>query len=243
MQNLVEINGHTIGMVYLTFGTSSAKGAYSSYQSLLNLGIRIPVINIGTIAMPDIPLVPWSGRSPWHPEQGPAKFYAGEIKPFLCNISPFDWTLYIDADTEFHGNPLPGFERLAEFDILGREHEMKIRSALSWHESWWSRRGIFNTIEYLGEKAPLFNTGVMFFRKSPEVRELFQDWYYEWLKFPVWDEQLALMRAMASHPEIRKGLLTALWNGKELLPNQIIRHFFGTGRNRDEIPAQQPNSS
>jgi hypothetical protein len=236
MQNITEIDGHTIGMVYLAFGSSSAKGALVSYQSLLQLGVKIPVINIGTVSMPDIPLLPWNGRSPWHPEEGEGKFYAGEIKPFLCDLSPFDYTLYIDADTEFYGSPIPGFERLAEFDILGREHEIKIRTALSWKESWWSRRGIFNTIEYLGERAPLFNTGVMFFRKTPDVRELFQDWYFEWLKYPVWDEQLALMRAIATHPEIKKGLLTVQWNGKERMQDQVIRHFFGSGRSRDGDP-------
>ncbi len=236
MQDITEIDGHSIGIVYLTFGSSSAKGALLSYQSLLQLGVRIPATSIGTVALPDIRLVPWSGRAPWHPEEGEGKFYAGEIKPFLCDLSPYDWTLYLDADTEFYGNPVPGFEKLRDFDILGREHEIKIRAALAWRQSWWSRAGIFKTIEYCGERAPLFNTGVLFFRKTPDVRELFQDWYSQWVKYPVWDEQLALMRAMAEHPEIKKEVLPVQWNGKEKIPGQIIRHFFGSGRSRDGDP-------
>jgi hypothetical protein len=236
MQNITEIDGHSIGIVYITFGSSSAKGAQLSYQSLLQLGIQIPVINVGTVSMPDIPLIPWQGRTPWHPEEGVGKFYAGEIKPFLCDLSPFEWNLYLDADTEFYDSPIPGFEKLSNFDVLGREHLMKIRTALAWRQSWWSRAGIFNTIEYCGERAPLFNTGVMFFRKTLDVRELFQDWYTEWLKYPVWDEQLAFMRAIVDHPEIQVGKLGVEWNGKERMENQVIRHFFGSGRSRDGDP-------
>ena len=226
----------SIGIVYLTFGESSGRGAMRSYSTLEKLGIHIPVANIGTVSLPGFQLIPWAGRDPWHPEEGEGKFYAGEIKPFLCDLSPFDLTLYIDADTEFKGDPRSGFEKLAKYDFLAWKHNQKVRQALTWRKSWWSMPGVFNTIAYAGETAQMFNTGVLFFRKNPNIRELFQDWYCEWLKFPVWDEQMAFLRAVTIHPEIQVGELGKEWNSKEVLPNQIIRHYFGTGRSRDGDP-------
>lgn len=139
----------------------------------------------------------------------------------LLLSSPFDETLYLDADTRVRGDLSGGFAVLAGGwdlalapssrqggDLLGNLAERDRAATLADLGSEW----------LLG-----LQCGVLFWRRCQAVTRLAQCWLEEWARFGQHD-QGAFLRALYRAP-VRLWLLGRAYNGGEL-----VRHDFGAAR-------------
>ena len=118
-------------------------------------------------------------------------FKAGRIKPLLAGISPFERSLYVDAETEFKISPRMGFDLLERWDFVVAEAEIR-----SLANSFLDHTEADRTAAWLKTPYILYhNSGMLFWRKNDVTAHLFELWGKEWLKFKGWDEQVALLRA------------------------------------------------
>ena len=218
------------GVIYVAFGDNAIKAVTSSVMSLRLLCPELPIVIVGKEPLwvtTHQESMYWDGETPYkatNPSQ--FQFLAGRIKPFLYGISPFDKTLYVDADTEFQSSPMPGFDLLNRYDFMMAKHSSHNLGMLGNNPS--PERTA--TMEELGGDGdqPYPNSGVLFWKKCPAAERLFSAWSTEWLRFPGWDEQLALMRALFKNPT-RYLLLPEAWNGENRKEGSIIFHdFHGT---------------
>lgn len=222
------------GVIYVVFGDKARNAAQASIQSLHKICPNLPVQVVGdekagqALASPDgVQWCLWDGENPYKPTNPNLfQFLAGRVKPFLYGISPWEKTLYVDADTEFQSSPLAGFKLLARYDFMAAKHSSHNIGMLGEHPS--PERTA--TMQELGGDGdtPYPNSGVLFWKKCPASQTLFENWHTEWLRYQGWDEQLALMRAIYKHP-IRWLLLPEAWNGENRKEGSIIFHdFHGT---------------
>jgi hypothetical protein len=228
-----------IGIVYISFGENSYNAAMNSYGSILKF-CSIPAVIIGDKDCKSLPFIKWKGVTPWEDsEPAGQRFYAGRVKPFLYYYTPFDLTLYLDADTQAYDSILPGFKLLDNYDLCvaddPRVLEGTFKRSKQGKEWDWIRDQRDFTHNYLRKKTnPQINTGVIFFRKSKCSELFFKNWYEEWLRFPKWDEQMAFMRAEHNNPNVKILHLNTRWNTNNVeLPNKIIYHMWGQQKARD----------
>ena len=145
-------------------------------------------------------------------------------KVSMFDLSPFDPTLMLDADTRVHGSLDVGFKALhAGWDIVVVPSVPPHRGAVLWS---LNNRERYDTIQRLGLRCHLmYNTGVFFFRKNERTQALFQAWRKEWLEYRDRD-QGALLRALEHHP-VRLWLLGHPYNSAE---GEVVEHLFGRAR-------------
>ena len=233
------------GVVYVAFGEKAKEEARKSIISMKAVGVDLPVASIGDVTIPGATPLLWSLQAPFH-GNGQFSFCAGEVKPFLFELSPFQNTLYLDADTIIKKDFAAGFDYLKDNDICVSYHTRKTG------EKWFvdeifgdprlsapiSERSIEErevTQRMIGDKRmPFINTGVIFFRMSNITREFFDTWYKEWQIFRDWDEQMAFHRAMCACPETKILLLPPIWNQKYENKDTIILHHMGKRKARKE---------
>lgn len=138
----------------------------------------------------------------------------------LDRLSPYDLTLYLDADTRPCEDLSIGFDMLEDgCDLVIAPSENQGDECL-WHVGERERAATF---DYLGYVPLQLQAGVFYFRKSPEVARLFAAWRDEWQRYKDQD-QAALLRALRCCP-VRINLLGRPWNGGE-----VVRHFYGRCR-------------
>ena len=200
----------TIGVVYITYGPSAAREAANSIQGLRKYH-DWPVAVIGDMPMEGV----------WYLPQSVKPGRAGRwAKVNLMELSPFDWTLYLDADTRVRGDLSIGF------DILRDGWEMvMVPSKLRSHPiSLLAEKERLITLAELKDSWPLvLNTGVMWFRRTPRTVRLWQIWHEEWQRFQEYD-QGALLRALNRCP-------LALWLlGRPFNAGSVVEHLFGRAR-------------
>jgi hypothetical protein len=141
-------------------------------------------------------------------------------KTRLFQLSKYDYTLYLDADTLVRGSIDAGFDILTDGYDVAIAHSAAQGKDAMWHvdpdEAWFTLCELYTN--------PLqLQAGVMFFRKSSAVDELFWMWQLEWQKWQGQD-QAALLRALYKVP-IKAWMLGRSWNG-----GSIIEHRFGRAR-------------
>ena len=140
----------------------------------------------------------------------------------IDQLSPFDLTLYIDADTRVRGDLSRGFEILADGFDLAMTISTNQGDDLFWHVGETERQATFDELGY----HPLqLQAGVMFVRKSERTARMFSAWRDEWLRWRDQD-QAALLRALKKAP-VKLWLLGCPYNGGEL-----VAHLFGRIRER-----------
>ena len=228
------INKKTIGIVYMAFGQNAAAEVLRSSNSLKKQGLTIPTTVVGTDPVHGLDFVEWKGEYPFL-RDAPKRliFRAGRVKPFLYDYSPYDLTMYIDADTEFQDQILDGFDMLENFDLLFTLEKTMLFQLFDPPTQGWEIKTTekVDTIEKVGDDHALFvNSGVYFFRKNFKVEKFFHDWYAEWKRFENWDEQMALMRTIKSHPKLKYDYLPFGWNApfKDSEATHIF-HNYGRG--------------
>jgi len=140
----------------------------------------------------------------------------------LLPLSPFERTLYLDADTRVRGRLDAGFRILDdgwELVIVPSEGQSQPLHSLTEEE----RRV---TQDELADGWPLMlNTGVMWFRRTDGTERLFAEWRREWERFRLHD-QGALLRALEKHP-VKVWLLGPDFNSHR---GTVVEHRFGKAR-------------
>lgn len=142
------------------------------------------------------------------------------MKVHLDELSPFELTLYLDADTRAQLDLSEGFGMLEDGFDLTLTPSNNQGDDLMWHVGEEERR---RTVEELGFWPLQLQAGVMFFRKSEGTRRLFEAWQEEWRRWEGQD-QAALLRALKRAP-VRMWLLGRPWNG-----GAAVQHLFGRCR-------------
>jgi hypothetical protein len=227
------------GIIYMCFGEKAKREVEKSIVSLRKINQSIPVAVVGDTKVPGTQFIEWQGVSPFdeHRTKG-LRFLAGRIKPHIYGLSPFQNTLYIDADTQFIGNIQPAFDFLNEFDVAIAEENRAISalhnpgpgSKYSWYHHMPE---VEASIKELGDPTMHFlNSGVIFFRKSPACEKLFADWSAEWLRWKQWDEQMAFIRAVKNNPDVKLKRLSIRWNSPVMETGVIIYHMYARGAAR-----------
>jgi hypothetical protein len=222
------------GVVYIAFGNAASKACRGSIISLrrTNPGLDIAVVGddvgAGTQSIELSGVRVFNKVMPTH-----YRFIAGEVKPRLYMLSPFERTLYLDADTTVCGDLYEGFRKLDDYDLMLAPHD----HALTWYKDrgyMRSGRGageLEQTIRELPMKGDerYWNTGVMFWKRSPAAEAFFMQWHKEWKRYPAWDEQLAAMRAVHAVDDIKWKELPRAWNAKYPINDVVIKHTWGRG--------------
>jgi len=238
-----EVDGESIGILYMCFGARAAAEIRKSVKSLHSVGLNIPICVVGDTPVRGAQFIEWTGQSPFDASQRENfQFRAGRIKPFLPELTPFERTLYIDADTEFMSDILEGFKMLSEVDMALAEELLSIGQLYNKPRAGWEINILERdaTIEELGgdPNTRFLNSGVIFFRKSEAVLKLFTRWAEQWLRWQQWDEQLALMRALKACP-VKYQALSVDWNHPHRHQARIIFHNYGRGVARTNVPAEE----
>lgn len=186
------------GVIYMCWGDPATREAEASMRSLWKHAADMPVMVVGDKTavrhftnQPRV-LAHLCGVDPFA-SQSMFGFMAGRIKPLLAGISPFERTLYVDAETEFKVSPAIGFNLLDKWDLVIAEAETRSLGTTfpsNHHEA-------DKTASWLKTSHILYhNSGMIFWRKNVATSRLFDLWSEEWLKYKGWDEQVALLRAL-----------------------------------------------
>jgi hypothetical protein len=140
----------------------------------------------------------------------------------LTNLSPFEYTLYIDADTLVRGDLSAGFDILSDGWDAAIVPSQQQGPELLWHVTVEERQATLNELEY----EPLqLQGGMMFYQNNEAMSRFFSAWRFEWLRWRGAD-QGALLRALAQCP-LRLWLLGYPWNSGV---GTIVSHHFGRAK-------------
>jgi hypothetical protein len=201
----------TIGVLYVAYGKNARREARLSAESLARVHPRWPVQVIT-----DGEEVGWAPTIDW-PDLGTPGRWA---KVNLDQLTPWDQTLFLDADTRVYDKLDVGFAYLDRGwdmvivpsipqggDLLGHCSEFERKMTL------WECRA-----------DPLqLNTGVIWFQTSYRTKLLFRAWRSEWMRFKDKD-QGALLRAL----EQRTAHIAIL--GRPFNGGAVVGHRFGMAR-------------
>ena len=199
------------GVVWVAFGKKAQKEAALSKTSFLKHN-RASTRVFKELSFPS-------------PEGLSVKQQAHWAKVNVDKWSPYKHTLMLDADTRIKGDLSLGFQML----VKGWEMVM-VPSVPNyagerpfWHLSEPER---IETLKELGTGLHvMFNTGVIFFKRTKAVQTLFEAWRSEWLRFKEWD-QGAFLRALRKHP-VNLWLLGSPFNSRG---GEVVNHLFGRAR-------------
>jgi hypothetical protein len=224
------------GVMYMAWGENAVRQAHESMKSLWLFARSMPVMVLGdaqagkhfagvkgvTFHLVEIDPFDMRGKMGF-------KFLAGRIKPLMAKISPWDETLYVDADSLFVQSPLPGFERLGLWDMVIACHELGVGGT-----NWSNCTERDETAKLIGSPMVLYhNSGMIFWKKNDRTERLFDLWHEEWLKYQHWDEQVALLRALMRSEAVWLNVPIS-WNSNEHKDAYILHHWWGAGQARIE---------
>jgi hypothetical protein len=114
---------------------------------------------------------------------------AREYKTSLTEFVTGENCVFIDADTEIHGNLETGFQILQYFDIGLRPHPGPLANGAKGGAKVFD--GAYNL-----ENLPHWNSGVIFFRNTKTVDLFFKDWKRTFLKLNSPFDQVSLVEAL-----------------------------------------------
>jgi len=192
------------GVLYVTYGANAEREAETSIKILKERNdLPVTVIN-----------EPYEGMT----DEQASRF----AKLHLNNLSPYQMTLYLDADTRPFGNVSAGFDALETgWDIAICPSGQQGKDLL-WHVGWSERE---HTIGMLGYLPLQLQAGVMYVRKNGRTDALFEAWREEWSYWRDQD-QAAFLRALNKAP-VKIWLLGYPFNG-----GAVIGHLFGRAKTR-----------
>ena len=229
------------GVIYMAWGENACRQAEESASSLARQDISYSVAVVGDKNtgswFKDRPGVQFIqvDVDPFDYSQAKAyKFLAGRIKPLLAGISPFDRTLYVDADTMFKRSPKIGFDLLDRWDLVVAETETR-----SLTEGIAGAHECKQTAEFIGSRHILYhNSGMIFWKRNERTSRLFDLWSEEWKRFSGWDEQVALLRALI-RSDVMFLTVPHTWNCYRSEDSYLLHHWFGGGQARIEAKQRQ----
>jgi hypothetical protein len=195
------------GAVYVVFGANAQQCAAASIRRL-----DMPCVTLGDSVhgVPHVTVSDVDRGGRW------AKLWADRL-------SPFEYTLLIDADTIPRASVKSAFDALRQGFDLAMAFSCNQHTEVLRHLTTPERR---YTLDVLSNPCPLqLQAGVLFFRRSERIHALFAAWRAEWLRYRDKD-QGALLRALARVP-LKIWLLGLDWNS---VNGRIITHRFGLAR-------------
>lgn len=202
----------TNGVILIALGPAAQREAAAALASLRQHH-SLPIAVIGDP-------VPGADQVITPPSGGPGGPASRLAKLNLDTLSPFERTLYLDADTRVHGDLGAGFR------ILDGGWDLAIApSGRQGHDTLGHLPPADRdyTLAALETPEPLnLQAGVFFFHRE-RCAPLFAAWREEWHRFKDQD-QGALLRALGRVP-LRVWILGRDWNG-----GQLIEHLFGRAR-------------
>lgn len=144
------------------------------------------------------------------------------LKTQLPRLVPDEWDsfLYVDSDTR-----LLSFDIMVMKDHLENGFDMVITPSQS--QSFWHITEDENqyTLEGLDYYPLQFQCGVFACKKNNAVKQLFNAWWFEWLKFSDQD-QAAFLRALHTTP-VKLWLMGYPFNSGN---GPVLKHLFGNTR-------------
>lgn len=203
------------GIVFITQGPNARQQTLSAINTLRLRGTMLPILCVG-----DRPLDPaWAGHI--YAEDRRDDPGARRAKVNLDSLSPFDCTLYMDADTRVVGDGIDaGFEMLADGWELVITPSHNQNDDWLWHVADDERQ---ETEATFGGRIVVLQGGVFWFRKCEATARLFAAWRDEWERYRGQD-QAALLRAMKQAP-CKTYLLGWPFNG-----GSVVKHLHGWAR-------------
>ena len=205
------------GIVTIAQGDPARQQAIAAINALRRAGSKMPVAVIGDRPI-DIASVHIHMDDDVVSDPG-----ARKAKVNLDLLSPFEHTLYMDADTRVVTDEIGiGFDMLADGWQLVITPNAHQNDEILWHVGEAERLdtfAMFGTPEILA-----LSGGVFWFAKCAEVTALFAAWREEWGLYHEQD-QAALLRAMRQSP-VKTWLLGRAFNGG----GSPIKHLYGWAR-------------
>ena len=199
------------GVLYVAYGSKARQEARLSAESLARIHPRWPVRVIT-----DGEVVGWAPTIHW-PNQGTPGRWA---KVNLDALTPWEQTLFLDADTRVYDKLEVGFSYLDQGWDMVIVPSIPQGTEILGHCSDPER---FATLWECRIEPLQLNTGAIWFRQSTRVKQLFQAWRREWQRFKDKD-QGALLRAL-EQSTARIALLGRPFNG-----GAVVSHRFGMAR-------------
>lgn len=199
------------GVIYVAYGDPARAEAAQSIASLRLIDSHIPISLVG-----DQPVL---GATLIHQKRQDAGGRWAKLN--LDLLSPYDQTLYLDADTRIRADVRAGYRMLGDgWDLVLAYSKRQAGDLLGNVDADDKHHTLMTlgTVDVLGLQA-----GVMFWRKSQVICDLFTVWREEWAKYRTMD-QGALLRAL-HRVQPRVWILGPAWNG-----GAVIEHLFGRAR-------------
>lgn len=190
------------GAVYIAYGDESIAECQRAIQAFKDVHPDIPLTVIT-----DSHVFGVNGLFVASLNENPV-WLSRRLKVSLYNLSPYDLTLYMDADTYTY-RPLSIYWRLLErgFDLVITPAHQQEDDCL-WHVGEPEKQ---RTLDAIGFTPLQLQGGVFAFRRSPACETFFARWKMEWLKYEGQD-QASLLRALYDCP-LRIALLSKVFNG------------------------------
>ena len=200
---------HNRGVVYIAIGEAAEREQKASLKSLRQYHPDWRVYTLGADKRNVVPTT----------DKELLRSLSRSLKVDLYDLSPFEQTLYLDADTRVRGSLQCGFNLLDQgWDLVIAPSSQQGEDWL-WHVGEDERN---ETEKELGYRALQLQAGVFWFKKSWRLCQLFFAWQDEWSRYKG-EDQGALLRAMARTP-VKTYLLT------HAFMETIIQHQFGACR-------------
>jgi hypothetical protein len=158
-------------------------------------------------------------------------------KTQLARFSPFEETLFLDADTIAMQSFNELWDLLQKSDLwMARDMHTVIDQAINDKTSRASAQERIETHACCESSQPFFNSGVILFRKTDKVINLFKHWHEEWERFRTIDQFAAArsMKLTGFFPaELPKRYNHALRRYRQAPSNDVtFLHCWGYPRNR-----------
>ena len=173
----------TFGVIYVAFGRVYLAQALFSLKTLRRVNPKLSVCivtNVPDVVCNDANVLTKYVNEP----SSRSRFF----KTDLYELSPFDKTVFIDADTEVNNDLTLCRELLNKYDFLIRPEPLLIGDLSS--ES--SPVEKFKLLKHYGE----FNSGVILFKKVEAVRNLFSKWHQVIVDYDLKKDQKELTHVL-----------------------------------------------
>lgn len=194
----------TCGAVLIIYGDAAETSALRAHVALSDV-------------CPDLPVHVHRERAGLGTDSAESRY----AKVTLLDWTPFDYTVYLDADTQVYQSIDAGFEMVRDgWDIAIAPSQNQSEHEWLWHCGELDRG---HTRGALGYQALQLQAGVFFVAKNTRTHALWRAWRAEWEMYGNQD-QGALLRALQRAP-VRMWLLGRAWNG-----GAVIGHHFGAIR-------------
>lgn len=192
------------GFVYIAYGDTARQECAMSIASLRNFHHE-PIAVIGDGVVAGARLIPAASQDK----------VARSVKVRLDQLSPFDETIYLDADTRVRGDLSFMFNALDDgFDLVIAPSSMQADRAL-WHVDTDERE---TTFDEMGFTPVQYQAGVLAFKRS--AAPFFAAWREEWARFGGQD-QAAFLRALQRVP-VKLHIVGQAYNG-----GALVAHLHG----------------